>query len=74
MKRILLVLPDGVGDRTCDELEGRTPLEAAATPFPGRAVLESLGFGVEPPRDAPVAHLGRRHVTPGPEGLAVTDC
>jgi 2,3-bisphosphoglycerate-independent phosphoglycerate mutase len=112
VKKILLLLLDGVGDRCYDELGGSTPLESAPTPnldrladlgasasvypvepglvapseiphfhlfgyaadpFPGRAVLESLGFGVEPPREAAVAHLGLRHVTPGPSGLALTD-
>ena len=112
MKKILLILLDGVADRVYGELDAQTPLEAAHTPnldliaekggsaalypiapglvppseiphfhlfgyandpFPGRAVLESLGWGVEPPRDAPVTHLGLRHVTPGPAGLAITD-
>ena len=112
MKKILLILLDGVGDRTYAELGGKTPLESARTPnldriaelggsanvypiepglvppseiphfhlfgyaadpFPGRAVLESLGFGVEPPRDTAVTHLGLRHVTPGPSGLVITD-
>lgn len=110
MKKILLVLLDGIGDRIYRELGDRTPLEAADTPnldriaaagasatvypiepglappselahfhlfgyaddpFPGRAVLESLGFGITPPRDAAVAHLGLRHVTPGPAGFAI---
>lgn len=112
MKKLLLILLDGAGDRTYDELDARTPLEAARTPnldriadlgasasvypiepglvppseiahfhlfgfaadpSPGRAVLESLGFGVEPPRDAAVVHLGLRHVTAGPAGLSITD-
>jgi 2,3-bisphosphoglycerate-independent phosphoglycerate mutase len=112
MKKILLILVDGVADRIYDELDAQTPLEAAQTPnldriaakggsaalypiapglvppseiphfhlfgyaddpFPGRAVLESLGWGVVPPRDAAVTHLGLRHVTPGPDGLAIAD-
>ena len=110
MKKILLVLLDGIGDRIYRELGERTPLEAADTPnldrvaaagasaavypiepglvppselahfhlfgyaddpFPGRAVLESLGFGVAPPRDTAVAHLGLRHVTPSAAGFAI---
>lgn len=112
MKKILLVLLDGVADRTDRELDGLTPLEAAATPnldriaslgacgmmhpvapglappseiphfhlfgyaeypFPGRAALEALGWGVEPPRDVAVAHLGLRHVTPGTAGFEIAD-
>lgn len=111
MKKILLVLLDGVGDRIYRDLGERTPLEAADTPhldriaaagasaavypiepglvppselahfhlfgyaddpFPGRAVLESLGFGVEPPRHEAVVHLGLRHVTSSPAGFAIT--
>jgi 2,3-bisphosphoglycerate-independent phosphoglycerate mutase len=112
MKKILLILLDGVADRVDQELGGLTPLEAALTPnldriarlgasalmyplgpglavpselphfhlfgyaddpFPGRAVLEALGWGVEPPRDIAVTHLGLRHVTPGREGYAITN-
>jgi 2,3-bisphosphoglycerate-independent phosphoglycerate mutase len=99
-RAILLVLLDGVADRTYEELGGRTPLEAAPTPnldrvaaegacgfvypvapgvmppseiphfhlfgyapypFPGRAVLEALGHGVDVPVDAVVTHAGLRH-------------
>jgi len=112
MKKILLVLLDGIADRTDPELGGLTPLEAAATPnldrvatlgasglmypldpglappseiphfhlfgyadepFPGRAVFESLGWGVTPPRDVALAHLGMRHVTPSGEGFDITE-
>ena len=112
MKKILLVLLDGVADRADRELGGLTPLEAAATPnldriatlgacgmmhplepglappseiphfhlfgyaeypFPGRAVLEALGWGVEPPHDVALTHLGLRHVTPGPAGFEIAD-
>lgn len=34
---IVLVILDGLGDRACEELDGRTPAEAAATP-----ILDSL--------------------------------
>lgn len=110
-RRILLVLLDGLADRTYPELDGLTPLEAAATPnldrlaavgasgavyplapglvppselphfhlfgyadlpFPGRAVLEALGFGVDVPLEAVVTHAGLRHVTPSPAGFAIT--
>jgi 2,3-bisphosphoglycerate-independent phosphoglycerate mutase len=109
---ILLILLDGVADRTYPELNGRTPLEAAATPnldhiaregasgwvyplgpglappselphfhlfgyadhpFPGRAVLEALGRGLPVPPGSVVAHAGLRHVTPSPDGFAITD-
>lgn len=40
-------------------------------PFPGRAVLEALGRGVEVPLGAVVAHAGLRHVTAVPEGFAI---
>lgn len=28
-KKVILIIADGVGDRPCDELEGKTPLEYA---------------------------------------------
>ena len=101
MKKILLILLDGIGDRIYGELDYLTPLEFAKTPnldliankgasasvypinpgfvppselahfhlfgyenthYPGRAVLESLGYGVIPPRHVPVVHLGLRNV------------
>lgn len=43
----------------------------ADDPFPGRAVLEALGWGIEPPRDVAVTHLGLRHVVPGSKGYAI---
>ena len=112
MKKILLILLDGVADRADQELGGRTPLEAAATPnldriaalgasgamypldpglappseiphfhlfgyadeaFPGRTVFEALGWGVEPPRDVALAHLGMRHVAPRADGFAIAE-
>jgi 2,3-bisphosphoglycerate-independent phosphoglycerate mutase len=96
---ILLVILDGLGDRGCAELDGRTPCEAAPTPhldaltargvaglhvpfgpgratssehahwalfgcgdlrFPGRAALEALGVGQQPPRGEPLFHLALR--------------
>ena len=96
--RCILVILDGLGDRGCDALGGRTPLQAADTPnldrlaslgsnglyhaclqgmalpseiahfllfgydmaeFPGRGVLEALGYGVEISEDqvAVLAHF-----------------
>jgi 2,3-bisphosphoglycerate-independent phosphoglycerate mutase len=96
---ILLVILDGLGDRGCAELGGRTPCEAARTPhldalaacgvsavhlpfgpgratssehahwslfgfggirFPGRAALEALGVGQQPPCGEPLFHLALR--------------
>jgi 2,3-bisphosphoglycerate-independent phosphoglycerate mutase len=107
---ILLVLLDGIADRTYEELGGLTPLEAAVTPsldrvaaegasgfvypiepglvppselphfhlfgyaacpFPGRAVLEALGHGVDVPIGAVLTHAGLRHVTPGSDGFRI---
>ena len=112
MKKILLILLDGVADRVDRDLGGLTPLEAAHTPnldrianlgasgsmyplapglaapseiphfhlfgyahepFPGRAVFEALGWGVDPPHNVALSHLGLRHVTPGADGYAITD-
>jgi 2,3-bisphosphoglycerate-independent phosphoglycerate mutase len=105
---IVLVILDGLGDRACDVLGGRTPTEAARTPtldalaargangvhipfgrgvatssevshwsmfgfedvpFPGRAVLEAWGVGVEPPPHVPLFHLALR--SGHPDGTAV---
>lgn len=44
----------------------------AQFPFPGRAVLEALGRGVEVPVGAVVTHAGLRHVTPAAEGFAIS--
>lgn len=111
-RQILLVLLDGIADRVYDDLGGRTPLEAAATPnldrvaqagvsgwvyplgpglappselahfhlfgyadcpFPGRAVLEALGYGVEVPPGAVVTHAGLRHAIPSAKGYVLAD-
>ncbi len=111
MKKILLILLDGIGDRIYKELGNLTPLEYANTPnldriaklgasasvypinpgmvppselahfhlfgyekdfYPGRAVFESMGFGIPPPINISVAHLGLRHVTPSNEGFMIT--
>lgn len=96
---VVLVTLDGLGDRPCRELSGRTPAEVARTPvldaliargaggvhvpfgpgwatsserahwamfglghvtFPGRAALELLGVGGQPPRATPMWHLAIR--------------
>ncbi len=111
-RAILLVLLDGVADRAYEELDGLTPLEAAATPnldrlaasgacgtvhpiepglvppseiphfhlfgyarhpFPGRAVLEALGHGIDVPVGGVVTHAGLRHVTASDDRFAITD-
>lgn len=96
---VVLVVLDGLGDRPCAALGGRTPAEVAKTPvldelaargangvhvpfgpgwatsserahwamfglsdieFPGRALLESLGTGGQPPIGTPMWHLAVR--------------
>ena len=96
---VLLVILDGLGDRSCAELSGFTPCEAAATPnldalatigvsgvhipfgpgratssefahwalfgygdvaFPGRAAIEALGVGRQPPPNEPMFHCALR--------------
>lgn len=43
----------------------------APYPFPGRAVLEALGHGVDVPVGAVVTHAGLRHVTPTDTGFEI---
>ncbi|MGH7903690.1 MAG: alkaline phosphatase family protein [Candidatus Dormibacteraceae bacterium] len=64
MKKILYVVLDGVGDRPCAALGGRTPLEAAATPFLDRLVaraqtglMDTIAAGVAPESDAAVMSI-----------------
>lgn len=47
---ILLVVLDGLGDRPSPQLEGKTPLEAAATPNLDRAAADGLTGLVDPLR------------------------
>ncbi|MBI2218412.1 MAG: 2,3-bisphosphoglycerate-independent phosphoglycerate mutase [Candidatus Rokubacteria bacterium] len=61
---ILLILLDGVADRTCSELGDLTPLEAAATPNLDRIAAGGVsGFvypiepGLVPPSELPHFHL-----------------
>jgi 2,3-bisphosphoglycerate-independent phosphoglycerate mutase len=62
VRKILLVILDGMGDRPCSELEGRTPLEAAATPTMDRlakegrtGLMDVIAPGIAPGSDT--AHL-----------------
>jgi 2,3-bisphosphoglycerate-independent phosphoglycerate mutase len=60
--RVLLLILDGISDRPCPELGGRTPLEAAETPVLDRlaregicGIMDPIGPGVRPGSDT--AHL-----------------
>lgn len=61
MKRVLYVILDGLGDRPLPELDGRTPLEAAATPHLDRladagrqGTVVTVGKGIAPESDVAV--------------------
>lgn len=67
MKKILLILVDGVADRIYDELDAQTPLEAAHTPNldliaakGGSAALYPIAPGLVPPSEIP--HFHRKSV------------
>jgi 2,3-bisphosphoglycerate-independent phosphoglycerate mutase len=78
VKRVLYVILDGLGDRPLPELDGRTPLEAAATPHLDRladagrqGTVVTVGKGIAPESDVAVmAVLGydpvRYHAGRGP--------
>jgi 2,3-bisphosphoglycerate-independent phosphoglycerate mutase len=78
MKKVLYVILDGLGDRPSDRLDGKTPLEAAATPNLDRLADEgrqgtviTVGKDVAPESDVAVmAILGydprRYHAGRGP--------
>ncbi|MDD1661753.1 MAG: 2,3-bisphosphoglycerate-independent phosphoglycerate mutase [Methanomicrobiales archaeon] len=60
--RVLLLILDGISDRPCAELGGRTPLEAAETPVLDRlaregicGIMDPIGPGIRPGSDT--AHL-----------------
>ena len=60
--RVLLLILDGISDRPCSELGGRTPLEAAETPVLDQlaregicGIMDPIGPGVRPGSDT--AHL-----------------
>lgn len=62
MSKILMIVLDGIGDRTYEELQFLTPLEYAKTPFFDQFVSQStcgmlyaLGPGIRPSSD--VAHM-----------------
>ncbi|MDD1719843.1 MAG: 2,3-bisphosphoglycerate-independent phosphoglycerate mutase, partial [Methanoregulaceae archaeon] len=68
-KVILLVL-DGISDRPCPSLGGRTPLQAAATPVLDRiaaggvcGIMDTIGPGIRPGSDT--AHLSLLGYPPG---------
>ena len=44
----LMVIVDGMGDRSCPELQGQTPLEAAATPNLDRLARDGITGMVDP--------------------------
>src|SRR5512136_218657 len=60
--RVLLLVLDGISDRPCPELGGKTPLEAAETPNLDRlaregicGIMDPIGPGIRPGSDT--AHL-----------------
>ena len=60
--RVLLLVLDGISDRPCSELGGRTPLEAAETPVLDQlaregicGIMDPIGPGIRPGSDT--AHL-----------------
>jgi 2,3-bisphosphoglycerate-independent phosphoglycerate mutase len=60
--RVLLLILDGISDRPCSELGGRTPLEAAETPVLDQlaregicGIMDPIGPGIRPGSDT--AHL-----------------
>jgi len=61
-ERVLLLILDGISDRPCSELGGRTPLEAAETPVLDQlaregicGIMDPIGPGIRPGSDT--AHL-----------------
>ena len=64
MKKILYVVLDGLGDRPIASLGGRTPLEAADTPYLDElaqrgetGLMDTIGPGVAPESDAAVMSI-----------------
>lgn len=64
MRKILYVVLDGLGDRPIPELGGRTPLEAADTPFLDElaqkgetGLMDTIGPGIAPESDAAVMSI-----------------
>ncbi|KUK69275.1 MAG: 2,3-bisphosphoglycerate-independent phosphoglycerate mutase [Methanocalculus sp. 52_23] len=61
-QKILLLVLDGIADRPCDALDGKTPLQAAATPVLDRlakesvcGIMDTIAPGIRPGSDT--AHL-----------------
>jgi 2,3-bisphosphoglycerate-independent phosphoglycerate mutase len=65
------VYPIGAGLVPPSELPHFHLFGYARDPFPGRAVLEALGRGVDVPVGAVVTHAGLRHVVPSADGFAI---
>ncbi|MDD1718315.1 MAG: phosphoglycerate mutase, partial [Methanoregulaceae archaeon] len=68
--RILLIIFDGVSDRPCPDLGGRTPLQAAHTPVLDRisqegccGIMDTIAPGIRPGSDT--AHLSLLGYPPG---------
>src|SRR5918911_1621817 len=64
MKKILYVVLDGLGDRPIEALGGKTPLEAADTPYLDElaqrgetGLMDSIARGVAPESDAAVMSI-----------------
>lgn len=64
MKKILYIVLDGLGDRPCPELEGKTPLQAASTPHidslakAGKTgLMYTVGKGIAPESDIAVISI-----------------
>ncbi|RQD83973.1 MAG: 2,3-bisphosphoglycerate-independent phosphoglycerate mutase [Methanocalculus sp. MSAO_Arc2] len=61
-QKILFLVLDGISDRPCEELDGKTPLQAAATPTLDRmaeegvcGIMDTIAPGIRPGSDT--AHL-----------------
>src|SRR3989338_1363844 len=64
MKKILYIVLDGLGDRTCPGLENKTPLEAAATPNMDKlaqkglcGLVHTVGENIAPESDVAVISI-----------------
>lgn len=64
MYKFLYIVLDGLGDRPCQELDGKTPLEAADTPNMDRlarlgktGIVDTVGPGIAPESDIAVISI-----------------
>jgi len=64
MKKILYIVLDGLGDRPCPELNGKTPLESAVTPNLDKlassgklGLVDTVGRGIAPESDVAVISI-----------------